>query len=62
MYLLRQNQSSIYLLAGDGKVSFIDVRDIAAVAIHVLYVVKKKNKNKLTNLQVYTAIVKVKVV
>ena len=29
-FYLGKNQSSIYLPAGDGKVSFVDVRDIAA--------------------------------
>jgi uncharacterized protein YbjT (DUF2867 family) len=29
-------QSSIYLPTGDGKVSFVDVRDIAAMAVQVL--------------------------
>lgn len=31
-----KNQSAFYLPAGDGKVSFVDVRDIAAVAVHSL--------------------------
>ena len=32
-FYLGKNQSSIYLPAGDGKVSFVDVRDIASVAV-----------------------------
>jgi uncharacterized protein YbjT (DUF2867 family) len=31
-----RNQNSFYLPAGDGKVSFIDVRDIASVAVKIL--------------------------
>jgi uncharacterized protein YbjT (DUF2867 family) len=31
-----KNQDAFYLAAGDGKVSFVDVRDIAAVAVHSL--------------------------
>jgi uncharacterized protein YbjT (DUF2867 family) len=31
-----KDQSTFYLPAGDGKVSFVDVRDIAAVAVEVL--------------------------
>jgi uncharacterized protein YbjT (DUF2867 family) len=33
---LTKNQSSIYLPAGEGKVGFVDIRDIAAVAAQVL--------------------------
>lgn len=35
-FYLGKNQNSIYLPAGDGKVSFVDVRDIAAVAVQTL--------------------------
>lgn len=35
-FYLGKNQSSIYLPAGEGKVSFVDVRDIAAVAVRAL--------------------------
>lgn len=35
-FYLGKNQSSIYLPAGDGKVSFVDVRDIASVAVQTL--------------------------
>lgn len=35
-FYLGKGQSSIYLPAGDGKVSFVDVRDIAAVAVKAL--------------------------
>lgn len=35
-FYLGKGQSSIYLPAGDGKVSFVDVRDIAAVAVQAL--------------------------
>lgn len=35
-FYLGKNQSSIYLPAGEGKVSFVDVRDIAAVAVQAL--------------------------
>jgi uncharacterized protein YbjT (DUF2867 family) len=31
-----KNQNAFYLAAGEGKVSFVDVRDIAAVAVHSL--------------------------
>lgn len=31
-----KNQNAFYLPAGNGKVSFVDVRDIAAVAVHSL--------------------------
>ena len=31
-----KNQNAFYLPAGDGKVSFVDVRDIAAVAVKIL--------------------------
>jgi uncharacterized protein YbjT (DUF2867 family) len=35
-FYLGKDQNTIYLPAGDGKVSFVDVRDIAAVAVQVL--------------------------
>lgn len=35
-FYLGKNQSSIYLPARDGKVSFVDVRDIASVAVQSL--------------------------
>ena len=31
-----KNQNAFYLPAGDGKVSFVDVRDIAVVAVKTL--------------------------
>ena len=39
-----KNQNAIHLPAGDGKVGFVDVRDIAAVAIKIL--LAKNNGNK----------------
>jgi hypothetical protein len=35
-FYLGKNQSSSYLPAGDGKASFVDVRDIATVAVQSL--------------------------
>jgi uncharacterized protein YbjT (DUF2867 family) len=35
-FYLTKNQSSIYLPAGESKVSFVDIRDIAAVAVQAL--------------------------
>jgi uncharacterized protein YbjT (DUF2867 family) len=35
-FYLTKGQSSIYLPAGEGKVSFVDVRDIVAVAVQAL--------------------------
>jgi uncharacterized protein YbjT (DUF2867 family) len=49
-FYLGKNQSSIYLPAGEGKVSFVDVRDIAAVAVQVL----TKNKGGLHDGMAYT--------
>jgi uncharacterized protein YbjT (DUF2867 family) len=40
-----KNQNAIYLPAGDAKISFVDVRDIAAVAAEVL----TKNGSQYTN-------------
>jgi uncharacterized protein YbjT (DUF2867 family) len=31
-----KNQNAFYLPAGDGKISFVDARDVAAVAVEVL--------------------------
>ena len=47
---LGKNQSSIYLPAGDGRVSFVDVRDIAAVAVQAL----TDNKNDIHSGKAYT--------
>jgi uncharacterized protein YbjT (DUF2867 family) len=49
-FYLGKNQSSIYLPAGDGKVSFVDVRDIAAVAVQAL----TNNKDGLHSGKAYT--------
>ena len=49
-FYLGKNQNSIYLPAGDGKVSFVDVRDIAAVAVQAL----TSNKNGLHTGKAYT--------
>jgi uncharacterized protein YbjT (DUF2867 family) len=49
-FYLGKNQSSIYLPAGEGKVSFVDVRDIAAVAVQAL----TNNKDGLHNGKAYT--------
>jgi uncharacterized protein YbjT (DUF2867 family) len=49
-FYLCKNQSSIYLPAGDGKVSVVDVRDIAAVAVQAL----TNNKNDIHSGKAYT--------
>jgi uncharacterized protein YbjT (DUF2867 family) len=49
-FYLGKNQSSIYLPAGEGKVSFVDVRDIAAVAVQAL----ASDKNSSHNGRAYT--------
>jgi uncharacterized protein YbjT (DUF2867 family) len=49
-FILVKNQSSIYLPAGDGKVSFVDVRDVAAVAVQAL----TNNKNDIHSEKAYT--------
>jgi uncharacterized protein YbjT (DUF2867 family) len=49
-FYLGKNQSSIYLPAGDGKVSFVDVRDIAAVAVQAL----TNNKSNIHSKKAYT--------
>jgi uncharacterized protein YbjT (DUF2867 family) len=49
-FYLAKNQSSIYLPAGDGKVSFVDVRNIAAVAVQAL----TANKEGLHSGKAYT--------
>ena len=49
-FYLGKNQSSIYLPAGDGKVSFVDVRDIAAVAVQAL----TNNKDGIHSGKAYT--------
>ena len=41
-----RTQNAIYLPAGDGKVSFVDVRDIAAVATEILLTKNNGTKNK----------------
>jgi uncharacterized protein YbjT (DUF2867 family) len=41
-----RTQNAIYLPAGDGKVSFVDVRDIAAVATEILLAKNNGTKNK----------------
>jgi uncharacterized protein YbjT (DUF2867 family) len=49
-FYLGKNQSSIYLPAGDGKVSFVDVRDVAAVAVQAL----TNNRNDIHSEKAYT--------
>ena len=49
-FYLGKNQRFIYLPAGDGKVSFVDVRDIAAVAVQAL----TNNKDGLHSGKAYT--------
>jgi uncharacterized protein YbjT (DUF2867 family) len=49
-FYLTKYQSSIYLPAGEDKVSFVDVRDIAAVAVQAL----TSNKDGLHNGEAYT--------
>ena len=41
-----KTQNAIYLLVGDGKVSFVDVRDIAAVATEILLAKTNESKSK----------------
>jgi uncharacterized protein YbjT (DUF2867 family) len=41
-----KNQNAFYFPAGEGKVSFVDVRDIAAVAVVFLTINDTKYKNK----------------
>jgi uncharacterized protein YbjT (DUF2867 family) len=41
-----KTQNAIYLPAGDGKVSFVDVRDIAAVATEILLAKNNESKSK----------------
>jgi uncharacterized protein YbjT (DUF2867 family) len=50
-FYLCKNQSSIYLPAGDGKVSFVDVLNIAAVAIQAL----TRNEEGLHSGKAYTS-------
>jgi uncharacterized protein YbjT (DUF2867 family) len=45
-----KNQNAIYLPTGDGKVSFVDVRDIAAVATKILVEDDVQHKGKSYNL------------
>ena len=42
-----KTQNAIYVPAGDGKVSFVDARDIAAVAAEILLAKNNGTKNKL---------------
>ena len=49
-FYLGKNQSSIYLPAGDGKVSFVDIRDIAAIAVQALV----NNRDRSHNDKAYT--------
>ena len=49
-FYLGKGQSSIYLPAGEGKVSFVDVRDIAAVAVQAL----TDNREGVHNGKAYT--------
>ncbi len=49
-FYLGKDQSSIYLPAGNGKVSFVDVRDIAAVTVQAL----TGNENGLHSGKAYT--------
>lgn len=45
-----RNQNSLYLPAGEGKVSFVDVRDIAAVAAKILVENDERHKGKSYNI------------
>lgn len=49
-FYLTKGQSSIYLPAGEGKVSFVDIRDVSAVAVQAL----TNNKDGLHNGKAYT--------
>ncbi|MGI0033645.1 MAG: SDR family oxidoreductase [Nitrososphaeraceae archaeon] len=49
-FYLGKNQNAIYLPAGYGKVSFVDVRDIGAVAVQTL----TNNKNGIHSDKAYT--------
>ncbi|MGA8106311.1 MAG: SDR family oxidoreductase [Nitrososphaeraceae archaeon] len=49
-FYLTKGQCSVYLPAGEGKVSFVDVRDIAAVAVQSLI----SNKDGLHSGRAYT--------
>jgi uncharacterized protein YbjT (DUF2867 family) len=43
----KRNQNAFYLPAGDGKISFVDARDVAAVAAEVLTENGSQHMNKL---------------
>jgi uncharacterized protein YbjT (DUF2867 family) len=45
-----RNQNALYLPAGEGKVSFVDVRDIAAIAAKILVEDDGKHKGKSYNI------------
>lgn len=45
-----RNQNALYLPAGEGKVSFVDVRDIAAVAAKILVENDRQHKGKSYNI------------
>lgn len=42
-----KNQNAFYLPAGDGKISFVDARDVAAVVVEVLTKNGSQHKNKV---------------
>jgi uncharacterized protein YbjT (DUF2867 family) len=45
-----KSQNAFYLPAGDGKVSFVDARDVAAVAVEVLTKNRSQHVNKVYNI------------
>jgi uncharacterized protein YbjT (DUF2867 family) len=45
-----KSQNAFYLPAGDGKVSFVDARDVAAVAVEVLTKNGSQHVNKVYNI------------
>jgi uncharacterized protein YbjT (DUF2867 family) len=49
-FRLGKDQNSIYLPAGEGKVSFVDVRNIAAAVVHAF----TGNEEGLHNGKAYT--------
>jgi len=42
-----KNENAFYLPAGDGKISFVDVRDVAAVAVRVILENGSQHENKI---------------
>ena len=47
---LIRSQGAFYMPAGDAKVSFVDVRDIAAIAVHALTSTNGKHEGKAHNI------------